>query len=729
MPVHGKLEACRQAIKEKGAIDQIVMQGIFFGLPRSGKTSTKKRLIGKNVAKQQVSTGVLEKVTQIEIEKTTVQLFSQSHWNEVADLSEEAAIVADDVTEHFTVNCDSSGNNKMIKRILKLKAAIPNESMIQNVVHKVKMMFVQKATNTLELAQSSGEPITDQENATVTADPIEVLHSALKERSVIKHQGTTLQCTLYLSDVGGQPEFQETLPALVSGPSIYFLTFPLHKGLNEKCPVEYQHPNGSSIVPFEASYTIKDVLLSSLASIASTQNYTQISDGKAVMPKVLFVATHKDRLESEEHFLDIDRELQEIVKKTNAYIENMIVFCSQDQMLFAVNNMSDSNEDIKQLRDAVERISEQSDDYKVRTPYTWMLFAITLRHLPGRVLSIDDCMKVGRECGIRKRSELNDALWYLHHNVGVIRHFQEVSELQNVVIKEPQYLFDKITELIVNTFTFKGVGPFMHNEFINKGIFTYEAFSKYLVTDSDILTSEKFAILLKHLHIIAPIEETGKIVKYFIPAALSHAKLPPEIQTEDSKLIPPILVVFKSGFCPKGMFGALIVKLLEKHKVSQYECNLKEDKIFRNQICLSIGPYDSFQLSLSPTYIKVALNTSTHHNRKIPLGQICCALRFEIEQSICTINTHLHYTVRAAHALAFSCPEPPPHDQSHAAKINYSLHQEPCTMTCLLNRNFYDLPDKCMVWFDEVGYTSVISSFMNLIHDLIALTCSVIYQV
>ena len=703
IPVHGKLEACRQAIKEKGAIDHIVMQGIFFGLPRSGKTSTKKRLIGKKAAKEQPSTGVLEEVTQIEIEKTTVQLFSQSYWSEVADLSEEAAIVADDVTEHFTLSCNSSGNSKMLKRIMKLRATIPNENVIQNIVHKVKMMFVQRSTNTAVPDHSSDAHVSHQENATVSSDPIEVLHSALKERRVMKHQGKTLQCTLYLSDVGGQPEFQEILPALVSGPSIYFLTFPLHKGMNDKCTVEYQHPNGRSIVPFEASYMIKDVLLSSLASIASTQSYVRIVDGKTVTPKVLFVATHKDKLESEQQFLDIDRELQEIVKNTNAYIENMIVFCSKDQMSFAVSNISDNSEDIKRLRDAVERISEQSDDYKVQTPYTWMLFAVTLRHLPGRVLSIDDCMKVGRECGIRKRSELNDALWYLHHNVGVIRHFQEVPELQDVVIKEPQYLFDKITELIVNTFTFEGVGPFMHNEFLNKGIFTYEAFSKYLVTDSDILASEKFAILLKHLHVIAPIEEAGKIVKYFTPAALSHAKLPPETQTEDSEVIPPIMIIFKSGFCPKGMFGALIVNLLEKHKISQYECKLKEDKIYRNQICLSIGPYDSFQLSLSPTCIKVALNTTTHHNRKVTLGQICCALRLEIERSICAINTLFHYTQRSAHSLAFSCPEPPPHDQSHAATINFSPQHEPCTMTCLLNRKFYDLPDKCMVWFDEVS--------------------------
>jgi hypothetical protein len=33
VPIHERVEACRQAIREKGAVDQIIMQGIFFGLP------------------------------------------------------------------------------------------------------------------------------------------------------------------------------------------------------------------------------------------------------------------------------------------------------------------------------------------------------------------------------------------------------------------------------------------------------------------------------------------------------------------------------------------------------------------------------------------------------------------------------------------------------------------------------------------------------------------------
>ena len=697
------------------------MQGVFFGLPRSGKTSTKKRLTGKKPALEQASTGVAKEVTHVkieEIEKTTAQLLSWLTWNEVADLGEEAAIVVEDVTDHLAQDCDSSGSSKIIKRIMKSQVNFPSQNIIQRMVRKVKTRFAQKSTTTDIVPYSETESTPQQESAMVSSSPMEILSSALQRSTVVKCRERILQLTLYVSDAGGQPEFQESLPALVSGPSLYFITFPLHKGLNEKCPVEYQHPDGSSIVPFEASCTIKEILLSSLASIASTRSYIRIDDGKAVTPKVLFIATHKDKLRSEQDLQKIDQELQEVVKNTNAYNEDMIVFCSKSQMVFALDNTSDEEEDIQLVRDAVERLGLQSDDYKIRTPYTWMLFAVTLRHLPGRVLSIDDCMKVAKECGIKKRQELNDALWFLHHNVGIVRHFQEVPELQDIVIKEPQYIFDKVTELIIQTFTFDKISPLRNEEFSKLGLFTSDVFNKYLTTDSDILTGDKLAILLKHLHVIAPIEENGAIVKYFAPAALTHAELPPNVQSE--AVIPPIFVVFESGFCPKGMFGALVVDLLKQKEVAQHECKLKEDRIYRDQICLSIGPYDSFQFSLSPTYIKIAVTTITDHNRKVPLGQVCCNVRREIENSIRNVTEALHYTQRAAHRLAFACPEPPPHDQSHAATINFSHKGEPCTMTCQLTRKCYpNLPDGHMFWFDEVSCANFpTSSSLPKLHHL-----------
>ena len=684
------------------------MQGIFFGLPRSGKTSTKKRLVGKRPSLQQASTGVAEKISRVEIEKSTVQFVSQSIWNEVIDLDEEAAIVVEDIAGNMSRNDNHPSSGVRQESTMEPQSPPPRTNLLPNIVRKVKSMFVKKKRTVETLPDADTKRVLQSGNRMLSTHPMQILDFAVQRSTNITHQEQDLQCTLYLSDAGGQPEFQEMLSALVSGPSLYFLTFPLHKGLNEKCLVEYQHSNGSSIVPFEASSTMKEVLHSSLASIASTRSYTRVEDGKDVVPKVLFIATQKDKLESEQQLLQIDQELQEAVKKTAAYRENMIEFHSKFQMVFDLNNISDSDEDIQRVRDAVQQIGTRNEDYRIQTPYPWMIFAITLRHLPGKVLSIDECMLVGKECGIDTQDELNDALWFLHHNVGIIRHFQEIPDLQDIVIKEPQYIFDKLTELIINTFTFKAVGQRMHEEFTKKGIFPTDTFKK-ISAESDALTGDKFTILLEHLNIITPIEEDGKVVKYFAPCALAHAELPPD--TQSKAVIPPIRVTFESGYCPKGMFGSLVVKLLKKDKMSQFGWELKQDRIYRDQICLSIGPYDSFQLTLSSMYIEISLDTTTKHHRKVPLGRVCCDVRCEVESSIRSVTEALHYTQKAAHSLAFACPEPPPHDQSHAATINFSPEGEPCTLTCPLTKNLYDLPVWHMFWFDEVSGCDIVNVF------------------
>lgn len=73
------------------------MQGVFVGFPRSGKTSMKKRLMGKRPSRQQASTGIAEKASRVEIEKTTVQSLSPADWHEIDDLDEETAVITDDI--------------------------------------------------------------------------------------------------------------------------------------------------------------------------------------------------------------------------------------------------------------------------------------------------------------------------------------------------------------------------------------------------------------------------------------------------------------------------------------------------------------------------------------------------------------------------------------------------------------------------------------------------------
>jgi len=155
--------------------------------------------------------------------------------------------------------------------------------------------------------------------------------------------------TLYLTDTGGQPEFQELLPLLVCGPSLFFLMFRLDLELNSRYQVEYINSSGRSIVPYEAGLTMQETLLQSLSTIASTSIVRRVGNKTVnIVPSVFFVGTHKD-LVSDEHLLQIDNTLQAVVKRTDAYREGMVQFASESRLILAVDNLSKGKDDVQQV--------------------------------------------------------------------------------------------------------------------------------------------------------------------------------------------------------------------------------------------------------------------------------------------------------------------------------------------------------------------------------------------
>ena len=94
--------------------------------------------------------------------------------------------------------------------------------------------------------------------------------------------------TIYLTDSGWQPEFQELLPALVVGPCVFIIVLPLDKDLKEKYKVKYVRPK-KHMQTYSSSLSMEEDLLCSLATIASTKYEDET--GKEVKQLVMFVAT------------------------------------------------------------------------------------------------------------------------------------------------------------------------------------------------------------------------------------------------------------------------------------------------------------------------------------------------------------------------------------------------------------------------------------------------------
>ena len=679
-------------MRKKGKLNQTIISCVFVGPSGNGKTSLMRRLIGKPPLPSLPSTGVAEKVIQVDIRRSSSTaakvVQNSSVWTELT-LDDEAVSLLSNISEssHQTLESQSNAPSQSSS------SAISNTS--ATTAANANTTTVAEAT----VAPSSFKP------------PLEMYEDILrtKDWSVSRDclEGT---CIAYLTDTGGQLEFQELLPALVSGPSVFFLVFRLDQDLNERFTIVYRHPSKGCSVQYESSYTVLEFLLHTLASIASMGSYTYEGVQKKqvpLKPKVFFIGTHKDKV-SKEKIEEIDRDLLQKIEGTDHYRSGIIQRGSKEMLIIPVNNLSPDDSDAKLVRSAVDRIKDQGT-FDVSAPPQWLIFSQVIRQLKERVLTYEECFVIAKQCGFETSEELNDALGFLSTKVGLIRYFQGANvdeDLQKIVIKDPQVLFDRITNLIIATFTFENVDPVVCEEFQKKGIFSRAMFEEISSKEEEkLLTPSTLLKLLQHLHIIAPISELSGDNKYFIPCILAHAAMvdpKPSVACSQMNVpeAPPLLVCFHCGYCPRGLFCFLVVYLLNNQMKSDFPWKLECKEIFRNQISFSVDPYgDRVSLNVSSTlkFIEVNCTSSQVELRSHDFPTVCSDVRHAIERGVQTVASTLHYMCNPADLLKFGfyCPH------EHPAEITF-YDRDPCSLRCSECQNYHDLPTNYEVWFSKV---------------------------
>ena len=145
---------------------------------------------------------------------------------------------------------------------------------------------------------------------------------------------------------------------------------------------------------------------------------------------------------------------QTVIKLTSHYREGIIHFSSESQMIFTVSNFDQNDLDFKKIQSAIEKVVE-TGNYRMIYPSHWLIYSFVVRQfIKQRIVSYEECFAIAEECGIKSKEELNEVLHFIHTKMGLIRYFPH-QELKSLVIIDPQILFERITELIVETFTYE----------------------------------------------------------------------------------------------------------------------------------------------------------------------------------------------------------------------------------------------------------------------------------
>ena len=504
----------------------------------------------------------------------------------------------------------------------------------------------------------------------------EILRRGGQEQLKILLDGTIL---MNMVDTGGQPAFLEMLPALTMGPALYLIFFRLDQELKSTYQIQFVSENNENIQIGDSSYTVEEVIFQALSSIAC---FSCTALTKANMPNLsraaMLIGTHKDLLGSdpETEIKCKDDALQKSLEETLETdlfqsAKHFLHYASNDQLMFAIDNMTGDERELTKIRKRLEEIIKQEfDNFPI--PASWLMFNIFLRKMGNRTMSLLQCHEIGNRLNVR---DTNEALWFLHHCVGTLMHFPDVEEIKDVVICDPQVVFDSVTDLILNSFTLKQVSKSACDKFKETGQFCFKDIQKIArKSKSDYLPLPKLVKLLEHLNIIATIrpechssssQSDAQDEIFFMPAVLKHAT-EEELHMKPSPTDPvPLMIHFKCGYVPVGMFCAMIACLVAQEGTLGWILQEPRDghTLCKNKTTFRInGAYNITLISKPKRYeIHIACISTTDRAMEEICQHVVETICKTIDQIILKMNykQNLKYfsSDQSLYELGFKCPK------------------------------------------------------------------------
>lgn len=646
-----------------------------MGLPRLGKTTSRRRLMGEIInlisaqqdqpypstnAVEGYSTGVRE------ASMVTAGKDDNNDWSLLAGLEDESCMLFLYILESI------------------MKEPVESENAGSH--------------------QSSGTDSSGCDELNSIPELDRIIEKALKSEHLIDCK-RKFTAHLRVEDTGGQPELMDMLPALTMGPGFYLLFLNLENDLKSTYKISRCNKSGQSSDIIESTYTVEEMLLSGLSSImcssevvgkatdSATSDLKRVEkDSKSV---VYFVGTHKDKATSEQ-VRHIDTKLQELIGPMNEYRKDVIQYSSPEDLIVTMDNMNGGINELKEIRKLWEDVIKRHFK-KIKIPIVWVLFYLCLRLRETKTVSLDDCIQLSNNLNMSPE-ETREAIEFLHHHAGVLKYFPKVEALKDTVILDNQVLYDSVTTLIFDAMTFDSVGHHYAQEFKTKGQFKLQTLKETGKISEDLIPLEKLIALLEYLLILVKIDcsEEDRAVTYFMPCVLQNSS------KEELDLIcstnlkqrsaAPLLIYYNCGTVPLGVFPALVAYFIQH---SGYKM-VRKTAIKKN--------YFLFKKSLShisfvcrPRYLEI--NIVISKVEKINHDAECARVRLDLELALKEVSHRFNYGDFLVYQFAFKCKKH--NDMDHLSVVK-NKNRESFSLECLDDETDFDLDHLQHLWFGKV---------------------------
>ena len=480
--------------------------------------------------------------------------------------------------------------------------------------HKLEVQEVTKRLiNKQQAGSTSDANISQRDNYAIAESSISIEEQMINYSPIVKLQDPLPETwdIFTLLDTGGNPEFMNVLPAISTCADITFIVLDISNGkecLNTLVPRRYDS-KGYNYRAHDLKYTNKYMLKYLLSSVkdAAMKKYLhpeiiKFTNDQHPQPVVCIIGTHADILKH--NFGDkYDEELHEINKEVRKLVEPNIlnVWCDTDGNYVIPIDNTISGEQVKesfqnQSAINIQRIRKNSSivlrkkaQYEI--PISWFILELELRNNDKVCIPLTEVKKIcnrimppHRKMNIEEIKEILK----LYHLFGMLLYYNEVDGMNNLVITCPQWLFINLTKIIMCKFEDNAHDIYGadHIKQMHNGICHMELL-KILKLDHQGIELKSFLNLLEYFKIIAPLMDNS----YFMPSILplcdderyvfvenEYGK--PAAFTVDGRCIAfevqPLLIESSFGTIPRGLFGFLIVQLLQDN-LNMFELNGKND--------------------------------------------------------------------------------------------------------------------------------------------------------
>ena len=329
---------------------------------------------------------------------------------------------------------------------------------------------------------------------------------------------------IYLIDSGGQVEFLEVLPAFLQNTSVCLFITKLSELLCERPQIKY-FKDGKLVgeLPL-CPFTNEEMLMRCVQTFQSQGIHQDDNTNKG--SQLVMVGTHQD-LEDQcsESREEKNQRLATLLHK----FETSLVFRGQDmkELIFPVNAKTPGPQDHEVASEIAKVILNAASGVEPRkTPISWFKFEQFVQKLASsghgrKILHREECFQIAQVFHLSEQ-DFDAALDHLA-SFGVIHYYPHL--LPDVVFIDPQYLLDRISELVryhyklrheadPHTATGGELGKFRNEGCITVKFPIMEKFSQHYTS---FFTPADFLELMKDRLVIAQL--MGKD-EYFMPCLL-----------------------------------------------------------------------------------------------------------------------------------------------------------------------------------------------------------------